>query len=223
MVGLDKQQERELLLRRGSFKCAHPYEMVFVMLIRIAEIGSALFWFVKLDIIGTLSDADMTEMKFTYYLLIMSGISFVMAIFFAIATMGRNCEYRAEKDGFVIEGPGKRNEYFYYNDVLSVDYEPLKLFFRNRGYLVTIETGVRVIRYRYIFTEKKILTEFEDTPFYFLAVNSGLSRYEDRPSGVTAEQVAAMYVRKGNEQIAEESRVRSGGRSLGIVDVIRRL
>lgn len=198
--------EEKKILRRGSFKCAHPYEMVFVVMLDMLCAANTLYWFFAVRLYRPFEDMELLEAKWTMFMLFFLVGLLIRSLGVATATIGRECDYRAEQKEFVIEGPARRREIFYYNDVYAVHREPLTLYGRKRGYLVTIETGVREVQYRYIYSDKKLMTDFEDTPFYFLAVNSGLMEYRDEPSGITQEHIAAMMVRRGVLQLEEEQR-----------------
>ncbi len=203
----DLQLDEEKKVRsRGSFKCAHPYERVFVFVFDILCALNGLYWFFATRLHIPLEDADALEAKVQMFTLFFAVGFAVRTLGVAIATIGRECEYRAEQTEFVVEGPARRREIFYYNDVHEVRHEPLTLYGVKRGYLITVVTGVREIQYRYIYSDRKLMTDFEDTPFYFLAVNSGLMEYRDEPSGITMEQVATMMVQRGVQRLENEKR-----------------
>ncbi|MBE6901805.1 MAG: hypothetical protein E7478_04970 [Ruminococcaceae bacterium] len=202
-TGFELDDEKKIL-RRGTFKCAHPYERVFVFTADILCAVNTAYWFIMTRLYKPFEDPDLFEAKWSLFLLFFLVGLIVRSVIVAIATIGRECSYRAEQKEFVVEGPARRREIFYYSDVYAVHREPLTLYGVKRGYLVTIETGVREVQYRYIYSDKKLMTDFEDTPFYFLAVNSGIMEYSDEPSGITFEDVAAMMVQRGVRQLEEE-------------------
>ena len=213
MVDLSKDNKSKKLLRRGSFRCARRHELIYVMIILGIGVGNAVFWFFALNLHRILFGGNhgyfehifehIDTLMEVYLLLIQVGI-IVLSPFFVIATHGTSCEYAAEETEFVIKGPGKQTEYFYYDDIVSMNWEELKLFGLKRGYHVVIETGVRTIEYRYIYGKNKLLTGFEDTPFYFLAVNCGLVEHRNDGSGITLEQVCTMMVSKSAQRLKEE-------------------
>lgn len=210
-VSLEKRAALQLddekkVRSRGSFKCAHPYEMVFVFAADALCVIYTLYWLFATRLYKPFEDPDLLEAKWTLFTLFFVVGFIVRSIIVAIATIGRECEYRAEQTEFTIEGPARRREIFYYNDVQEVRHEPLTLYGVKRGYLITVVTGVREVQYRYIYSDRKLMTDFEDTPFYFLAVNSGLMEYRDEPSGITMEQVAGMMVQRGVQRLEDEKR-----------------
>lgn len=196
-------QERGLLIRRGSFKCAGKLEMALVLVFDLAFLAAVIVSFLAFDVLGSFGEPDgRARVLFFVIAVVVSGTVCVTANSFVMN--GRTYEYSAEKKEFTVKAPDGKTEYFYYDDVRDIRHEPLKIHGRVRGYIISIETGVRTVEYRYIFGENKLMTGLADTPFYYLAVNSGLVQYEEIPSGITAEQLTAMYVRKGVQQYIEE-------------------
>ncbi len=193
--------EHDILLRRGTFKCALKHEMVYVFAAGMVWLLITVISYFVLRLWERFPHGEL-EMGIFAIIAVAFGTLYLTA--FNVITNGAACEYRAEKTEFMIKGPRKQTEYFYYNDVCDIKYEPMKLHGRVRGYVVTIITGVREVEYRYIFGENKIMTEIDDTPFYYLAVNSGLIQHEERPSGITMEQVAAMFAQKEMDKYIEK-------------------
>lgn len=64
---------------------------------------------------------------------------------------GKLHSYRADGRGFFVTVKGGASEQILYKDVLSVDYEPTKLFGKVYGYKVDILTTFGVVHYDYIF------------------------------------------------------------------------
>lgn len=64
---------------------------------------------------------------------------------------GKLHSYRADGRGFFVTIKGGGSEQILYKDVLSVDYEPTKLFGRAYGYKVDILTTYGVVHYDYIY------------------------------------------------------------------------
>ena len=205
MVNMDGQ-ERQPLIRRGSFKCAGKLEMVMVLVFDLAFLAAVIVCFFAFDVWGSFGEPDgETRVLFFTIAVVISGTVCVTANAFVMN--GRTYEYAAEEKEFTIKAPDGKTEYFYYDDVKDIRHEPFRLHGRVRGYIISIETGVRTVEYRYIFGDNKLMKGINDTPFYFLAVNSGLVQHEEKPSGITAEQIAAMYVRKGVQQMIEEEEI----------------
>lgn len=168
MTDLTKARSKpELLLRRGSFKCAYNTELV-ILLFFVALVSLFVLW-----AMSALTDlpawaAAATDIGEVY----LAVFDILMGFVWAFLSMGRECAYEALETEFVVRGPGKRYEIFYYSDIADITFDK----WRRRGYVVKITTGVRTITYRCIFGENKVDTEITGNPFYYLAVNSGLMR-----------------------------------------------
>ena len=82
---------------------------------------------------------------------------------------GVTCKYYADQNEFKITDNHKHTEYLFYSDIVSVDYDPIKLFScAPRGFRVTITTEYRTIVYDYLFFGKFGSSSPEDTPFNLL-------------------------------------------------------
>lgn len=82
---------------------------------------------------------------------------------------GVTCKYYADQNEFKITDNHKHTEYLFYSDIVSVDYDPIKLFSCvPRGFRVTITTEYRTIVYDYLFFGNFGSSSPEDTPFHLL-------------------------------------------------------
>lgn len=82
---------------------------------------------------------------------------------------GVTCKYYADQNEFKITDNHKHTEYLFYSDIVSVDYDPIKLFSCvPRGFRVTITTEYRTIVYDYLFFGNFSSSSPEDTPFHLL-------------------------------------------------------
>ena len=82
---------------------------------------------------------------------------------------GVTCKYYADQNEFKITDNHKHAEYLFYSDIVSVDYDPIKLFSCvPRGFRVTITTEYRTIVYDYLFFGNFSSSSPEDTPFHLL-------------------------------------------------------
>ena len=170
-------QACRLLIRKGRFKHAFRLEKVylFIWLMVVIAVEAVTYYFSYMaykDSAEALGDA-----------IAYSNVIFlvVAAAVFAVIISGLHCTYDAGQTEFVITGPGRKKEIFYYSDVQSLSYEPMMLLSRKRGYIVTITTGVRDVIYYYIYSENKVHTEPKDTPFYYLEYNAGLCEEDTEP------------------------------------------
>lgn len=170
-----RTEEQELpLIRRGSFKVAYNNEMVFLLI----AVGLMIVMFIGFmplivlaDRVFELGDAS-PRTTGTVLMAVLLIIEIVFGSISAFIFMGRNCEFSAEETEFVVKGPSGKTEYFYYSDVQDIDFQPFRLFGKDRGHIVTITTSVREIEYRVIFGENKVIKDISGNPFYYLGVNS---------------------------------------------------
>ncbi len=165
------RNETEKQLSRGEFKCGYNHEAVFLAIIAVILIVVLIL--VAPSLLSMISGAS-RRTRGTIIEVAALPLYLVFGTMFAFILNGRTYEYNAGETEFVVTGPGKHKEFFYYNDVQDIRTEELKLFGKKRGYIVTITTGVRDIQYRYVFGRNKVFTGIEATPFYYLGVNSGL-------------------------------------------------
>ncbi len=191
------EAETKKHLSRGEFKCAFDKEALYLAVIGSVLVVSIIAAFPLVMVVMNFTGVGDTLVIFAipFYL--------VFGTLFAIILNGRTCTYEAGETEFVITGPGKRREFFYYNDVQDITTEELKLFGKVRGYVVTITTGVRDVEYRYIFGKNKVFTGIDGTPFYYLGLNSGLyvKTAATLGNGMEADDINMMFESMMVEQI----------------------
>lgn len=169
------------ILRRGSFKVAFNTELCVFLFFAV------IFSFVAGYILFGMAQAKVwerfeLETVMSLVQLVLVSLAAGIAVVQAFLNIGRECEYEARETEFIVRGPGKKQEIFYYSDVRDVRFERLtRPTLLGGGYYITIETGVRTVTYRYIFSENKVQTDITGTPFYYLAVNSGIMSFENTP------------------------------------------
>ncbi len=161
------REGEEPIMNRGTFYCAYKSELVLGLLL------GAIALTVAYSVLVTYDDVVRKAFKLAIYTL-----DILLGAVFTFLNMGRECEYEAGATEFIVRGPGKKREIFYYRDIQDITYRPWNRIGR-AGIIVTIETGVRKIEYRCIFSDNKVLTGFSGTPFYYLAKNSGFQVEED--------------------------------------------
>ena len=111
---------------------------------------------------------------------------------------GQGCEYTARETEFEVIGPKAQREIFYYSDISEVIYTPIRKKERLRGYTVAIVTGIRTVRYRFVFSPNAELLDTEHTPFYYLEVNAGLR--EEVQLTVNSEAVMSQFESRQRDQ-----------------------
>ncbi len=203
------------LIRRGSFKVAYNHEMVFLIIAAVLAIGTFIAFF---PVMQAADDAIESSSRGGNFVVegILLAIAAVFSTIFAIILMGRNCEFSAEETEFAVKGPGNKTEYFYYSDVQNIDFKPFHLFGKDRGHIVTVTTSVRVIEYRVVFGENKIIKDISGNPFYYLGVNSNIITTEkpqidtDIAESVFESMVVEQITRKSYEEL-EKTHSTTGG------------
>ena len=211
------RKEEIPLIRKGSFKCSYNHEMVFLL----TAAGLAVVSFIALmPLIASANfAAEQGDISFktsnTVFQAVLILLELVFGTIFAFVFMGRRCEYDAGEHEFIVKGPGKRTEYFYYSDVQDIEFEPIKLFGNHRGFLVTITTSLRRYEYRYIFSDNKVFKDINATPFYYLGVNTGI--FTTEKSTLDTEGVESIFESMVVEQITRKTyaELENDGRSNG--------
>lgn len=170
MTGDQAFEQRFGFRAKGEFRCSFPFETVFS--------GIAAGFLVLGELTFLL---NYTELAFrTNNMLAPLAIMVVWGFFWLwivrISFTGMTCRYEADDKEFRINAPFNRNEVFYYADVESVSYKPIKyLTGRVRGYSVTIKSRYRAYNYKYIFSKNKLKTAPDDFPFHMIEEHAGLT------------------------------------------------
>lgn len=165
---LSERETREPVRSRGTFYCAYDTELAVFLFISGLLLFGIVFVFSRFRLVAGL-DTVLGYVEIGIY-----GFEIIILGVWAFLNIGRECEYEALETEFIIRGPGRKQEIFYYSDIRNIEFDIMRrLGPGGGGYLVTITTGVRKIKYRYIFGENKVLTGISGTPFYYLALNSG--------------------------------------------------
>ncbi len=193
---------REMIVRKGEFRIANPHEMIYLIIIGVILIA-ALAVTIPLAISAT--EINTARRGDGYiFAFCMLPVYLIFGTIFGLILKGRKCEYQATEEEFIVKGPGKATEYFYYSDIQDIDSEELRLFGRHRGYIVRITTSIRTVEYHYIFGENKVFTDLNDTPFYYLGYNCGL--LDKHKPEIDSEGVMDIFESMVVEQITERSR-----------------
>lgn len=102
---------------------------------------------------------------------------------FNVITSGVEYRYDAKAEEFlIIDGKGGQT-IISYADVVSVSYKPKKLFTRQRGYTVTIETKYRDFVYEYIYSKNKLWKDPSGSPFHIIEERAELMRGKEKKDG----------------------------------------
>ena len=186
-------EEKKILQRRGSFRCADKRAEYCGALCIAGAMMTVLVLVLNGFSLGEYMDSFIDAMMAACFILVIAVLS--AWVFFAV---GQECEFEAREDEFEIIGPKEKREIFYYNDVIAVTYSQIHKGAKLRGYNVTIVTGVRRISYRFVFSPNAEYLDTDSTPFYYLEVNSGLR--EETKLAVDHEAVLSHFESKRRGQ-----------------------
>ncbi len=170
MTGNQAFEQRFGFRAKGEFRCSFPFEAV------ISSIAAGFL------VIGELSFLlNYTWLVFRTNNMITPMVIMIVWGFFwlwmvRISLTGMTCRYEADEKEFRITAPFNRNDVFYYADIESVSYKPIRYpTGRIRGYRVTIKSRYRAYQYKYIFSKNKLKTAPEYSPFHIIEERAGLS------------------------------------------------
>lgn len=196
------------LIRHGSFKLAYNHEMIFLIIAAGIAAASLIVLLPVITLAAKMESSAIFEA-------VLAAVWGVFSIMCAVIFMGRGCEFSAEQNEFMLKGPGRKTEYFYYSDVSDITFEPFSLFGKHRGYIVTVTTSLRTTQYREIFGDNKVIRDVTATPFYYLGVNSGIITTE-KPQ-LDSEEVDSMFESALIEQITAKAyrETENDGKSFG--------
>ncbi len=193
------ENNEKKFVRRGSFRVAYRNEGGLVIGCIIGAVLCFVMFIVGLVLFGAPQD----------FLGFMSSVFWIIPavlclICIPVIIYGRNCTYSAGDTELETKTP-RGSEYLYYSDISEVIYKPIYLFRRERGFLVTVVTGVRDFTFRYIFGGDE-LHKPEHTPFYILELNSGLRKPEEADPELKAAILSqfAMMQEKQEDRLSKK-------------------
>ncbi len=170
MTGDQAFEQRFGVRAKGEFRCSFPFETGFSVIaggfLLLGELSFLLRYYDLAFRFNNLLTPLVIMIVWGFFWLWMVRISFT----------GMTCRYEADDKEFRINAPFNRNDVFYYADVESVTYKPIKyLTGRIRGYRVTVKSRYRAYNYKYIFSKNKLKTAPEDSPFHIIEEHAGIS------------------------------------------------
>ncbi len=206
--------EKNLIRRKGSFKCVSGAVRYFSALLLAGGLMMALLFVLSLINFGE----DINQ------LIIRAGaVCFVMEGAFAairiILSLGDDYTYEAGDTDFVVTDRYGDKTYFYYSDLTSVNYTAITENSSIRGYVVEIATGMRVVKYRFRFGPNAEKFSTAATPFYCLEVNAGLREPEDIPED--SEAIMAQFERMQRHQEVEKKKTTRAERESRMLESIQ--
>ena len=119
----------------GTFKVLSEYASIKVIIAIVAEFFAAYYTISVIFFGGALSyNSSIIVIRIA-----LSVILPVLPLWYMAIVAGGEEQYKYSADNHVMPIASKRHTYiFRYDDVQSVTYEPLKLFFKQKGYTVKI-------------------------------------------------------------------------------------
>lgn len=172
-----KTDERFGFETRGCFRCAYSTEKFYLILIAVlyavGMFGTAT---------GMMALFSMSEDAALMCAISILGLwlvwTAVCAVVFSLVLYGSEYRYSADDDKMTIIHGGNTMDIFYYN-VLSVRYEPLELFGKQRGFIVTVVTRRSTNVFRMVYRRSDARMTPESTPFAILEERTGLNKPSD--------------------------------------------
>lgn len=182
------------LTRRGSFRVSYGSEGRLIMMCAAGALLCLCMFVAGLVMFGA-PDSFVGFMGSVFWVIPAA----VCVILIPVVVYGRNYSYFAgEKEMEIITPHG--SDYLYYNDISEVIYKPFTLFGKQRGYLVTVVTGVRDHTFRYIIDSNSENRDIKHTPFYLLELNAGLKQPEQTDPELAAAVMAQFAVMQEKQE-----------------------
>ncbi len=171
-----KNDERFGFETRGKFRCPYSTEKFYMILIVVVFVlglsaisGFMLSWL----------EAPEQGLFVALAILVFWVIWAVLCLIpFRLIMFGSEYDYSADDDKMTIWHGVNTMDIFYYN-VMSVRYEPLNFFGRQRGFVVTIVTRKSTNVFKVIYCRFDALMKPETTPFTILEERAGLNKPSD--------------------------------------------
>ncbi len=185
------EKMNENVIRRGTFRCFNKAQNMCGALFVAGLLMVLLVTILCIFDFGELSGYISTLFK------VVLGLEVLVAVIWIVVSMRGDYSYEIREDEFSVTAPNGETDYFFYNDVQSVDYAPINKG-RDKGYTVTITTGVRTVKYQFIFGYNAENTDTADTPFYYLEVKAGLR--EEIVEEIDKEKIMEQFERMSREQ-----------------------
>ncbi len=179
------------VIRRGTFRCFNKAQNMCGALFVAGLLMVALVTILCIFDLGEISE------YITSLFWVVLGLEAVVAVTWIVVSMRGDYSYEIREDEFSVTAPNGDTEYFFYNDVQSVDYAPINKG-KDRGYTVSITTSVRTVKYQFIFGYNAENTDTAATPFYYLEVKAGLR--EEIVENVDKEKIMEQFERMAREQ-----------------------
>ncbi|MBE6888848.1 MAG: hypothetical protein E7485_02365 [Ruminococcaceae bacterium] len=153
---------------RGSFRTVNNLQSLCGTFLAAGLIMIALV------VIGCIFDfGDEINPIVTSMFFVCLGLEVTAAVVWFVAGFRGEHKYEIRDTEFSVTAPNGSEEIFYYSDVKAVEYTAFKKG-KNRGYIVKITTGIRSVKYQFVFGVNAEKFDTSATPFFELEVNAGL-------------------------------------------------
>lgn len=154
-------KEDEFVTAKGAFRVPYEKEVMGYILLPVFFLAGII---VGMLFINMQNDIFEYAASLIWSLAIGAVWLLVIGTIFNIIASGRECSYISDGREFRVTDKGETRT-IYLCDVERVEYLPLKLLWKQRGYLVKIITKYTVIEYKYLFPRRVKYFPPEKTPF----------------------------------------------------------
>lgn len=185
------EQINENIVRKGTFRCYNKAQNVCGTFFAAGLLMLAAVTVLCIFDFGELSG------YISRLFWVVALLEAIAAVTWIVVSMRGDYSYEIRENEFSVTAPNGETEYFFYSDIQSVDYQPLKKG-RDKGYTVVITTSVRTVKYQFVFGYNAENTDTSDTPFYYLEIRAGLR--EEIADEIDKEGIMAQFERMTREQ-----------------------
>lgn len=187
----DAQQSGLNTEENGTFRCSYGLEPLFLFLSAAFFVGGLITAYQAAGLLlGSITQnydednayliASAVQNSSMFMALVWLAViviaGFLAWLFFKLTLNGKLYRWTADEKWFSVHD-GSEMTSILFAEVNSVDYEPLRFMFQDRGYKVTIKTTYREYKYSYIFPKNAAKRTPETSPFFIIEVRAGL--YKD--------------------------------------------
>lgn len=149
----------------GTFRELSPFAVLKIVIACIIEVMFASY---TLDVIlggGAMSN----NTSIIIIKIALAVILPILPIWYILIVAGGEKQYRYTADSRTMRIASKRHTYiFRYTDILDVTYKPMKLFTKQKGFVVKITAKNSEVSFRYIMPSNAEFFTIQSTPFYIL-------------------------------------------------------
>lgn len=172
-----KTDERFGYETRGSFRCAYDIER-FLLIFTVAVYAVGMVG-IATGMLALFSHGPEEALMCALCILVLWIVwTAAGAVVFRLLMYGSEYHYNADDDKMTIRHGSNSMDIFYYN-VISVRYEPLEFFRKQRGFIVTIVTRKSTNVFRLVYQRSDARMVTENTPFAILEERAGLNKPSD--------------------------------------------